>query len=414
MRCRFLLLLLLFPAVAVRAPALTLDEALRLSLRHNPEIANLDARLADKLGTALEIEAKKNPEFKITNARASEPAGRGHFFEAELENTLRPSDFGLRSTYAAALRSAAGLEQQAELLRILNETARLYYRVWALQERVGLLQGASGEARTVLDILTGQLEAGQSSQAQQSIFTAEERRFAADLAATRAELTTARIELQRATGLFSRTLRVAPVSLSPIPDTFALSAFAETRAGLRQLAEARRAAAVRAVQVARADGIYPEIAPGIIYSRNGERRESEIGFTVAGRLPIWDRNEGAVVRARGELAAAERDLAALDRVTLDRLIESRRAEALARQRRAVAFRTEVLPAYREAYQATLAQFRAGQVSALQLFEVQKSLVENQEQGFAHALDALQARLELERLIGGKIEEVTVRSPAGGK
>ena len=65
----------------------------------------------------------------------------------------------------------------------------------------------------------------------------------------------------------------------------------------------------------------------------------------------------------------------------------------------------MIPAYRAAYNGTLEQFRAGQASTLQLFEVQRSLVEAQEKAFDYAVEALSARTHLEQLIGGRIEEV---------
>ncbi|HEX8280972.1 MAG TPA: TolC family protein, partial [Chthoniobacterales bacterium] len=161
--------------------SLTLEQALRRSLRHNPEIAKLDATLADKLGRAIESEVKLNPAFKVTAGRTSENDGVGSAFEFEIEQPLRPSDFGLRKTYAAALRAAANLEQQADVLRVLNATAVVFYRAWALQERSALLGRARGQADDALGTIQQQLEAGQSNISQRGIFEAEVARFSAEL-----------------------------------------------------------------------------------------------------------------------------------------------------------------------------------------------------------------------------------------
>ncbi|HSH39014.1 MAG TPA: TolC family protein, partial [Chthoniobacterales bacterium] len=165
----------------------TLEQALQRSLRYNPEIAKLDANLADKLGRAIEAEVKLNPSFKVGGGYVSEEAGTGGAFALEVEQPLRPSDFGLRKTYAAALRAAATLEQKADVLRVLNATALIYYRAWALQERAALLTGARAQAEDVLTTIQQQLEAGQSSVSQRSIFEAETARFAAELIAVRGE-----------------------------------------------------------------------------------------------------------------------------------------------------------------------------------------------------------------------------------
>src|SRR5688572_23272640 len=55
--------------------SLSLEETVRRSLRFNPEIARLDAALADKLGRAIETEVKLNPTFKVTGGRTSEREG---------------------------------------------------------------------------------------------------------------------------------------------------------------------------------------------------------------------------------------------------------------------------------------------------------------------------------------------------
>ena len=417
MRARFLSLLaaaLLPIAGAVFAgqeivsgsATLTLDEALRRALEFNPEIARVGANYADKLGTAIETEVKLNPGFKLTAARTSEEGAAGSFFEAEVEQPLRPSDFGLRKTYAVALRAAADLEQRADVLRVLNETAVLYYRAWALQERIALLSFARDQAGQVVRAIGEQLQAGQSDISQQNIFEAEEARFAAELIAVRGERAGAQSELQRATGVPFRELRLVRPNLAPLPDTFALAAFAETRASLRRIALARQQAAARSLSVARADRMFPEFAPGLLYSYGSRKNESEFGFTLAGRLPIWDRNQGPLTRARGAVDAANREVESFDRVTMDRLIELRRQQVLNLEARVNSFRSKVVPAYRAAYDASLSQFRAGQATTLQLFEVQKSLIETQERAYEYQIEALSARNQLEQLVGGRIEEVS--------
>ena len=391
------------PQVIREAQRLTLEEAIQLSLRWNPEIAKLDAVLADKLGRAVEAEVKLNPAFKITTAGAEVDSAAG---EVEIEQPLRPSDFGLRRMYAVALRAATNLEQQAEVLRLLNETALIYYRAWAWEQRSTLLEGARAQADDALETIRQQLEAGQSNVSQRHIFEAETARFAAELLGARGERAVAQSELQRSTGLATRELRLVSPSFGTLPTARALAVFAENRSGIRRIALARREAAARSLRVARADAVFPEFAPGAI-SRFGGGRESEFGVTLAGRLPLWNRNQGEVARAKGALEASDRELASFDRVGLERSIGGRREQLLGLQARVRSFRDKVIPAYRAAYEATLTQFRAGQASSLQLFEVQKSLVEAQEKEFGYAMEALAARTQLEQLVGGRLEEVPV-------
>ncbi|CAN5439141.1 TolC family protein [soil metagenome] len=422
---KFLMLALIFVSGESRALAqvaaarsggstLSLDEALLRSLRHNPEIAKLDATLADKLGRAIEAEVKLNPAFKVTGGRTSEREGVGGAFEFEIEQPIRPSDFGLRKTYAAALRVAANLEQQADVLRVLNATAITYYRAWSLQERGALLAGARGQADEVLGIIQQQLEAGQSNISQRSIFEAEVARFSAELLAVRGEQAGAQAELERATGARTADLRLVRPIFPALPRTRKIAAFAESRSGIRRIALAQRSAAAKNLSVARADAVFPEFAPGLVTGYGSRNDEANIGVTIAGRIPIWDRNQGEITRARGALAAADRELASFDRVSLARSIDIRRQQLLNLQARAAAYQDQVIPAYRDAYNATLSQFRAGQATALQLFEVQRSVVDAQEKSFDYAVEALSARTYLEQLIGGRLEEVGSDRTSGRK
>ena len=392
---------------------LTLANALRRSLRFNPEIARLDAALADKLGRAIESEVKLNPSFKVGGGYTSEEAGNGGAFELEVEQPLRPSDFGLRKTYAAALRAAANLEQKADVLRVLNATALVYYRAWALQERTALLSGARAQAEDVLTTIEQQLEAGQSNVSQRSIFEAETARFAAELIAVRGERAGAQAELAGATGITAAELRLARPAFGPMPSVASLNAFAMSRTGIRRIALARRAAAAKSLSVARADAVFPEFAPGIGSSYARPERAVDVGVTISGRIPIWDRNQGEITRAKGALEAADRELESIDRVSFDRETRARRQQLLDLQARADAFRDKVIPAYRAAYDGTLAQFRAGQASTLQLFEIQKSLIEAQEKAFDYVVETLSARTHLEQHIGGRLEEVQSRGSTRG-
>jgi len=274
-----------------------------------------------------------------------------------------------------------------------------------LQEHGALLTRARGQADDALGTIQQQLEAGQSNISQRSIFEAEVARFSAELLAVRGEQAGAQAELERAIGARSAGLQLQEPAFPPLPGTRALVDFAESRAGLRRIALTQRAAAAQGLRVARADAVFPEFAPGLIARYGSRNDEANFGFTIAGRIPIWDRNQGAVTRESGALAAADRELASFDRISLERSIGARRQQLLNLEARAAAFRDQVIPAYRAAYDATLSQFRAGQASTLQLFEVQKSLVDAEEKSFDHAVEALSARTHLEQLIGGRIEEV---------
>ena len=388
------------------AGTLTFNEALRLALEYNPEIGRLEAGLAERLAAAIEAETKMNPHFKITAGPTSEGGDTGASLEPEAEQPWRPSDFGLRRTYAVALRAAANLNQQADLLRVLNQTAALYYRAWSLQERHALLTRGRDEASAVVQAIAKQLEVGQSDVSQASIFKAEEARFNAELLGVCGESAGARSELQRATGLSSGGFRLTKPAVPPLPSTASLALFAEKRASLRRIALAGRTAATQRLRVAQADAVFPIFAPGLLHSYSSVEDRNQAGITAGGRPPLWDRKQGGLTRAEGALDAAERAAAGAGPAAMRRLILLRRKQVLEIQAAAEKIRNEVLPAYRRVYDATLEQFRAGQATALQFFAMQKRLIQEEEEALQNEMQALSARTKLEQLIGGRIEEVS--------
>jgi hypothetical protein len=184
-------------------------------------------------------------------------------------------------------------------------------------------------------------------------------------------------------------MRLAPPSFAAIPSTSALAAFAESRSGIRRIALARRAAAAKNLTVrARGRSLSGVRAGHRDKLRQPKRRGRESASPSPAAFRFGDRNQGEITRARGALDAADRELESFDRVSLARSIEGRRQQVVNLQARADSFRDDVIPAYRAAYDAARAQFRAGQASTLQLFEVQKSLVEAQEKAFEYAVEAL--------------------------
>ncbi len=295
------------------AGSLTLEEALRRSLRYNPEFARLDAALADKLGRAIEAEVKVNPTFKVGAGYASRKSEDGGAFEVEAEQPLRPSDFGLRKTYAVALRAAANLEQKADVLRVLNSTAIIYYRAWALQERAALLGGARAQAEDVLTTIQQQLEAGQSNVSQRSIFEAETARFAAELVAVRGELAGALAELGGVIGLAATELRLVRPAFGTLPSTAALSAFSPEPLGNSSHrpgpARGRREESDRRSRRRRLSGICPRSRselrpPGKRIERWRDHRRADSAFGIE----IWERSLARKVHSTPRSANSSRSI----------------------------------------------------------------------------------------------------------
>lgn len=388
--------------------SMQLDEVLQLALKSSPEIKRIDATLADKLAAATEAQILQNPELEVEGVVPSTKAKDFRLtpaYEVKLTQPFRLSHFGMRQTYALALKQTARLEQQAEVLRVLNETVLLYYRLWMLQKRELILEDSEKQAKEVLTRIAEAIESQETPATEGNLFKAETVRFGVELKATQSERRQAQADLLAAAGSPWKEIQLTPPVLSPIPDDrFKLTEFAQTRANLQLLVEQRQRAAARRYDVARMD-IFPELSLRGLYDRNADGSEESWGAGLVVRIPIWDFNQAEVKRSQAGKAVADAEAQAFDRMTFDRLVDIRMKRAIALQTRAEAYWNDVLPAYQKSYELSRYQFEQGQVNMLQLWQVQQKVAEAMEKALQNTVEALAARTLLEQAIGGKIEEI---------
>ncbi len=392
---------------SITAPRrLTLTETLFLALRLHPDIRAVDATLADKLAQAMELQLPPNPDVQVDTAPLPGSDSTARTYDVELEFPVRLSHLGLRQAYAAALKHAARAEQQAELIRVLNDTTLLYYRFWLLQKREALLVDAERKANQIRKLIAQAVEEGGAPATEANLFKAEAIRFSAEVKATRADITEAKAALIRATGLPWQEFALAEPQLAAIPqDTFQLLTFAQARANLRELTLARQRAARRRMDVARLD-IFPQLTPRLLYGFDESSGNDQWGVGIKMEIPLWNFNQAELQRARAHQRVADAEANALDRVTLDRFIENRQKRAIALQEKADAYWKEVLPAYQKSYELSQQLFEQGQATMTQLWQVQQRAVDAIETALTATADALAARTLLEQTIGGRVEEIS--------
>jgi cobalt-zinc-cadmium efflux system outer membrane protein len=88
-------------------------------------------------------------------------------------------------------------------------------------------------------------------------------------------------------------------------------------------------------------------------------------------LPIFDRNQGAVAQACGELAAAQAALERREVALQQRLAEAMRDYTTARER-ALKYSEKVLPVARETLEIMNAGYRDGELDYLQVLSIQQT------------------------------------------
>lgn len=393
---------LLATSPALAQTAVSLSEVISASLRSSPDVVNLDRDLALRLADAIDVETRTNPEVEVLGTYSDKGAGVG--FEVEISQPLRFSDFELRPLYAKALRQTATVEQEAGLFDLVNRVTSLYLAHWAAQSREALARRAAEEAAAV----NARIEQVRRQQTvptvQFNVFIPEALRRREDATLYAAERANIEARLAFETAGDGGPLVTAAVAPTPLPPLDKVLAFAATRDFGARLARARITVNEARLKVAERDR-SPMITPRASYEvePGGEARNWGVG--VAFEIPLWDINGGEIARAQAALQDARLHLARLNTGARDALVVGLYRQVALLDARAESYTTSIVPAYRKTYQDIRAIYEQGQTDLLDLWQVQASLLDAEEEAISTLIDALAARVALERAIGGKIEQV---------
>jgi cobalt-zinc-cadmium efflux system outer membrane protein len=308
---------------------------------------------------------------------------------------------GLANSAAVVVES----ESEVLLRDVLGATAARFLDAWSLQELVRRLRTAEQMASEAVKVADDRNRAGaapafervraEGFRAQREV---ERRRTEAELAVARRRLA----EQWGADSLAFDSLVVRPPQAPGRPGLASLLAKALEHPR-RRLAAAAISVEEWRIREARASrGLDLTLTAGV--KRLAEVDGTGFSGSVSVPLPLWNGFRGTVSAAESERSAAgERS-----RFTEIRLAQDLRA---AYERYIAAFeawsslRTNVMPAAEEVLRLTLASYRAGRLSQLEILESQRNLVGADVAVIQAASEVWRARMELELLVGTSLEEL---------
>ncbi|MDG2244336.1 MAG: TolC family protein [Rhodospirillaceae bacterium] len=382
--------------------SLSLSDVVADALQNSVDVVRLDRDLALRLADAIEVETRPNPEVEAL-ARYSDK-GEGVGLELEVSQPLRFSDFILRPLYAAAIRQTATIEQEAGLFDLVNRVTELYLAHWAAQSREAMARKAAENATEINNQIDFIRREQTLPTAQFNVFVPEalRRREEATLYAAERAVLEARLAFE--TGGDGGALISAAAAPSPLPPLEQLLAFAADREFGARMARARITVNEARLRVAEKDRL-PMITPRLNYDIDPGGADRVWGIGVAVEVPFWDRNGAEVARAQAALRESRMHLAQLKGGAREALVIGLYRQVALLDSRAEAYNTRIVPAYRKTYQDIRQIYDQGQTDLLDLWQVQASLLDAEEDAITTVIDALTARVALERAIGGKIEQV---------
>ncbi len=361
------------------AEQLTLPQAIALAESLHPALREAEGRLRAARGNWLQVGLKPNPEIGYSGMEIGDEgrAGQqGGFFSQEF---VTAGKLGLNR--AVALREVAAAEQRYARTRLqLVTTVRTYYYEALAAERAGALAGQlsdiAGQSVKVSDSL---LKAGEGSRASllQAQIQSESATLLEQQATNRREAAWRR--LSSLLGIENEPPKALDDTLlAPLPELGWDATRDRVLSESPELAELRFAVerARWAVERARA-GRVPNIDAQAGAAKDNATGDAIANVQISMPIPVFNRNQGAIAQACGELAAAQAALEQRELALQQRLAVALRDFATARQRVA-RYSETIIPTARQSLDIINRAYEQGELDYLQVLAIQQTYTETNQ------------------------------------
>lgn len=384
---------------------LTPENAVRVALVASPRLEAEYARLGIAAADVYDA------------ARLGNPVLSAEVLDSNAPGAARQKTFGIAQSFTSLLmlparkRLAAGELERAQasvaaaVLELAADVERAYYTFVGAQQQLRLRESIARAAQLSAVLAQRLFDAGNVARRDLALELAAATQARLDVSAARAEAMRARTELNRLMGLGAGAPEwSAPARLgAPLPREDELDELLALADRARpDLAAARRQVALLAdgAGVARRFRMLGEVSFGYAQERESDH-ERLTGPTLSLELPVFDRNEGSVMRAESQLRIADSELAALevDIVNAVQLAHASVQEARARVRE---YEESLIPRREEVLELTQQQ-----VNYMLMGQFELLLAKQQEyaayEGYLEAVrDYWLARTELARAVGATL------------
>lgn len=388
------------PAVEGNA-ALGLSDLEAMALASNPSIARLAALVGAARGNWIQVGLPPNPVVGYEGQQIGSDGLAEQDGVVINQEIVRGGKLRLNRAVAAQEMARAEANLAAQRQRVLTDVRMAFYQVLVAQRQIDLareLIRINGEAARAADALFEAKEVGR-----------------ADILQARLEVDNSRILANNAFNRHEAVWRgltsvVGVADLAPQPlagDVFVSTVDLNFDEALFRLQSASPEVAAAIADIDRArwavERALVEPRPnvslqGLVNWRDngiGGRSDGAIGVTVP--LPIFDRNQGAILEAQHELAAATRALEQLELELRSRLASVFERYASARQQVEL-YQTTILPTAGEALELTRQTYEVGEINYVTLLTAQRSFSQTNLNYLESILMLRLAEAEIEGLL----------------
>jgi cobalt-zinc-cadmium efflux system outer membrane protein len=366
------------PAFEVPAPpaSMSLAELQQMALARHPTIQEMAAWVEAARGRAVQAGLRLNPTIGYEAVDMGEEGTAGKH-AGVVQQEIQTAGKRTLAEQAAA-REMMQLQQQLIVVqqRVSGDVRMGYYDVLFSQRRIAISRELAKLADTIVDVARRRLEAKDVSGVDLLQAQAEAQRIALQLAEAEIQY---RAAWRRLAALVS-DVEMPPVPLiddvPPAPPRLDFAAaVTRLRAESPELAMANAGVERARALVSLADaGRYPNVTLRGGVQRNFVSDNTQGEFSVMVPLQIYNRNQGAIQEAQGQLMAAEREAERVDRDLQQRLAVAFQQYELA-YTRVERYARDILPRVRQARQLIERGYSQGEFRYDELLLAQRTVVQ---------------------------------------
>jgi cobalt-zinc-cadmium efflux system outer membrane protein len=392
--------------------AITLREALALSLMHNPELKAYSWDIRISQARALQAGLWPNPEFGV---EVEDVGGSGELsgFDAA-ETTIQLSQLielggksDKRVKVASLEKELAGLDYEAKRLDVFTEVTKSFIEVLTAQQRLALTKELLQLSEELVDTVSKRVGAGKDSPLEKSKAAVAHSHVRIQHRQATENLEFARQQLASSwageTPSFERAAGKLD-SVGPLPPVEELTLLISQNPDVaRWPLEVDKGKA--SLELEKANAISDITLSGGM-KRFNETDDNAIVFGISIPLPISDTNQGgrmeaayALSKVREEQRAAQSDIQ-MELARAYQALSNSHAEA-------TELDNNILDEAESVFEASRTGYSAGKLDYLYVLYAQRTLFEVKTQ-YIDALGSFHtAKTDVERLIGSPIESIPV-------
>ncbi|MBL8799371.1 MAG: TolC family protein [Planctomycetia bacterium] len=382
----------------VASETLGLDELIGLGLDRNPRLAQVGYSIEAARGRAWQAGLYPNPTVSANFDELGDVQGPAGINTLPLVSQEIVTAGKLKLDRSAASREVdqAALHLMSQRFALFAGIRQNYFEVLTLQRRTEILDELVKLADQSLETTRKLLEAKLVARLDLVQLEVDLERYRAEREATSRELPGAFRRLAAVVGVHDLPrARLAGSLDAPLPgyqleaaQQFMLAEHPELRSA--QVGVDRAQLLLKRAQVEP----IPNVTVAAGYVRQNQNRSDDWTIGVSVPIPVWNRNQGNIMAAQAQVAAAVQEVGRVENDLVERLAMAFRDYAAA-QGRAERYRLAILPRATEAYELSLKAYQGGQFEYLRVLEAQRSVA--------------QARLEYVRAQGDSWRAASVLS-----